>query len=222
MRKHWWLVLGLAVIAGSTRWAMSGHAFSVEVDATQPVDVEGRVGRFTLSSGGLLDGFLLEDSTEVHVASYLAKQLGHAVQRGESVRVHGLRVPGVRMVVASSVTALNTGETVVDKGEVGLEAPISGTGTPDTSEEGTVTQLLHGQSGQLNGVLFDSGVIARLPPGVPVTRPELFVVGQQISLIGDEFSTQYGTVVRIDSMGVSDNELSPVRQPGLELPAPTP
>jgi hypothetical protein len=199
------VLLGVVVVAGAT-----GRA-NAQAYPSQPVDLQGRVDRFTLSSGGLLDGFLLDDGTEVHVASYLARQLGQAVQRGETVRITGLRIPGVRVVIASFVLGQNSQKTVIDKGEarMGPSAPV--TGTPDASETGAVTQLLHGSQGQVNGALLDSGLVVRMPPNVPVGRPELFIVGQQLAVKGEEIDTEYGRVLRIDSVGASDNELSPVR-----------
>jgi hypothetical protein len=210
------LMLGVAVLTGAARRA-NAHAYP-----SQPLDLEGKIDRFTLSSGGLLDGFLLDDGTEVHVASYLAKQLGHSVRRGESVRITGLRIPGVRVVIASFILGQSSHETVIDKGASGMDAPAGTTGIPDTSGAGTVTQLLHGLQGQVNGALLDNGLIIRMPPNVPVGRPELFVVGQELAVKGTEIDTEYGRVLRIDSVGATDNELSPVVQPGLEPPLPSP
>jgi hypothetical protein len=124
------------------------------------------------------------------------------------------------VVLASSVTGENTQETVTDKGEASLSrpAPASG-GMPDASGEGTVTKLLYGLQGQVNGALLDSGLIIRMPRDVPIAQTELFAVGQHIAVSGEEFDTEYGNVIRIDSLGASDNELSPVRQIGFELPA---
>jgi hypothetical protein len=82
-----------------------------------------------------------------------------------------------------------------------------------------VTKLLYGLQGQVNGALLDSGLIIRMPRDVPIAQTELFAVGQHIAVSGEEFDTEYGNVIRIDSLGASDNELSPVRQIGFELPA---
>jgi len=199
------LLLGVAVIAGFARSA------SAQTFPSQSVDLEGKVDRFTLSSSGLLDGFLLDDGTEVHVAPYLARQLGRAIRRGESVRITGLRIPDVQVVVASFVLGENTHETVIDRGEAGTVASRPATGSSDVLEAGAVTHLLHGQKGQVDGAVLDTGLIVRLPPNALADRLDLLVVGQQISVKGVEIDTEYGRMLRIESMGASDSELSPVR-----------
>jgi hypothetical protein len=207
MRKHWWYMLAVTLAAGFAQQALA-----------ETIDLEGKVDSFTLSSAGVLDGFILDDSTEVHVSAFLSKQLGQAVQLGEPVMVHGQQVPGLRVVIASMVTGEVTLETVVDAGSKGFDESTHTAGVQATTATGTITRLLHGEQGELNGALLDNGLMVRMPPGVPITRPELFVVGLQIAVGGDEFDTEYGKVIRMFSMGDSDNELTPVRPDGLEMP----
>jgi hypothetical protein len=213
-----WLILGTTLIAGST--LVKSHAGS-----SQAADVQGQVDRFTLSCDGTVDGFLLVDGTEVHVAPSLATQIGDVLQHGEPVRVQGMQVPGVRVVTALSVTNENTQEVVIDTGEEG--SPNSPTpavaGAAEAAAEGVVMQLLHGLEGQVDGALLDDGLLVRLPPNAPLARADLFVVGRKLAVRGEAFETAHGRVIRIDRIGGSQDELGPMRQTGTEQPqAPLP
>jgi len=205
MRRLWLLCVAV----------MSWSALAIgQTFASQPVDLEGKVDRYTLSINGVLDGFLLEDGTEVLVAPYLAHQLGHAVRRGETVRITGLRLPGLRTVIASFVYGENTHESVIDRGDPGGASFPPATGTPDTLEEGLITQLLHGPEGRVNGALIDNDLIVRLPANASVEQLELLVVGQRLAVKGEEFDGEYGRVIRIEAAGPSYDEL--VAVPPLE------
>jgi hypothetical protein len=216
MRKNWWLILGMVVIAGSAQ--AKGRT-----RPSQMIDIQGQVDRFTLSSDGQVDGFLLDDGTEVHVGRYLAAQLAQAVKQGEPVRVRGVQVPGVRVVAASSVTSESTQEAISGTGEARSNFPTPAiAGTPDASGGGAVKQLLHGYRGQVDGAVLDNGLVVRLPPNAPIARADLFVVGHELAVRGEAFETASGRVIRIDSIGASDDDLSPVRQTGLEPQPPIP
>src|ERR1700722_365698 len=116
MRNDWWLLLGVVVLAGSAQANGRGG----RSQGAQGVDIRGQVDRFTLSAGGQLDGFLLDDGTEVHVAANMAAQLGHAVQQGNPVQVREVQVPGSRLVIASSVTSESTQETITNANRGGV------------------------------------------------------------------------------------------------------
>ena len=215
MRKNWWLILGMLHIAGSAQ--AKGRARPLQM-----VDIQGQLDRFTLSADGQVDGFLLEDGTEVHVGRYLATQLGQAVQQGEPVRVRGVQVSGVRVVAASSVTSEGT-EAIIGTGEAPSNpATPASAGTPDASGGGAVKQLLHGHRGEVDGAVLENGLVVRLPPNAPIARADLFVVGHELAVRGVAFDTAYGRVIRIDSIGASDDDLGPVRQTGLEPQPPLP
>src|ERR1700722_19440104 len=73
----------------------------------QPETVRGTVGRFTPCANGDLDGFLLEDGTEVHVAPYLSARLTMMLRAGDPVQVRGQKATGAAFIRADSLTALN-------------------------------------------------------------------------------------------------------------------
>jgi hypothetical protein len=84
--------------------------------SNQLLETRGTVQRFTLTPIGELDGVILTDGTEVHLPPHLTTQLASAVRIGDTVAVQGYRSPSVSLVVASSITDTNTGQTVDDNG----------------------------------------------------------------------------------------------------------
>src|SRR5262245_35265853 len=85
-------------------------------DPAQLPEIRGKVAQYTLTPRGDVDGFLLADGTEVHVAPRLSTQLVFAVRPGDAVTIHGLRARAVPMVAAASVSNDATGTTVTMSG----------------------------------------------------------------------------------------------------------
>jgi hypothetical protein len=198
-----------------TALALSAAATALGQFAGPSIQLQGKIDRFTLSPAGSPDGFFLDTGVEVHFHRYLGRQLGAALKRGELVKVQGTHLAAEHLVLASSVTDLINHETVADKGEVGL--PPSAVLPPGASgsSEGLVRALLHGSQGQVDGALLDNDVMVRLPDNVGAILPNLLVVGRNLAVQGQEVDTENGRLIRIESMGPSANELTPV-QPGAQ------
>jgi hypothetical protein len=94
-------------------------------DVQQLPETRGTVQRFTLTPRGDLDGFVLTDGTDVHLAPHLSAQLAAAVRPGDSVSVRGYRSVTVPLVVAAAVTDAATNETIVDPGAAASRLRLS-------------------------------------------------------------------------------------------------
>jgi hypothetical protein len=94
-------------------------------DIQQLPEIRGVLQRLTLTPRGDLDGFLLNDNTDVHVPPHLSMKLAAAVHPGDTVAVRGYRSAAVPLVVAAAVTNAATGQSVIDQGP-----PAPGFGPP--------------------------------------------------------------------------------------------
>lgn len=198
---------------GLTLWSARGMAEPEVLDdvPSVPATAEGRIERFTLDADGHLDGLLLDEGTEVHLPLPLAAKLRVLARRYQRVRVRGYRTNEAGFVLARQVTALADGRTLVDSGEPLPNAREVPEGALIGTASGVVKRLLHGPKGDVDGALLESGVIIRFPETVVSQTPYTFTVGQQIAVRGQEFDTQYGQLMRIEALGPSESQLSPVR-----------
>jgi hypothetical protein len=122
-------------------------------DPQQLPMLQGKVGQYSLTPRGDVDGLILEDGTEIHLPPHLGAQLVFAIKPGDRVTVHGLKARAIAMVQAMSVTNDATGATVVDNGPAGPAGPRE----PGQflSAQGHIKTQLHGPRGDLNGVLLE-------------------------------------------------------------------
>jgi hypothetical protein len=166
----------------------------------------GTVRHFTLTPSGELDGLILDDRTEVHVPPHLSTQLAAAVRVGDGVRVRGYRAWFAPVIRAASITDIATGGIVIDIGP-----PPRGFGPPRLpiatmqrlSANGRLDMWLHGPAGDVNGALLADGTILRFPPRVADQLEEYLVPGQPMRADGWGTTTAYGTVVMVETFGMT-------------------
>jgi hypothetical protein len=187
------------------------------------------VQRFTLTPIGELDGVILTDDTEVHLPPHLTTQLANAVRIGDTVAVQGYRSPSVSLVVASSITNTNTGQTVVDNGPPppGFRPPPPPPGMPapgaqQASVQGKVQRPLYGPAGDVNGALLEDGTTVRIGPREAYQVASLLTPGQILTVQGWALTTAYGKVIDAQAVGPSPNQLTQVAPPPPQGPAPPP
>jgi hypothetical protein len=184
-------------------------------DLQQLPEIRGVLQRYTLTPRGDLDGFLLNDNTDVHVPPHLSAQLAAAVRPGDTVAVRGYRSSAVPLIVAAVVANAATGQRVVDQGPpapgFGPSPPLppgfAMPGAPQTSVSGKVQASLYGPAGDLNGAALEDGTIVRMPPHIAYQSAALLTPGQTVTVQGWVLPTAYGRV--IDAQTV--NSLTPAR-----------
>jgi hypothetical protein len=143
--------------------------------------------------------------------------------------VQGYRSPSVSLVVASSITDTNTGQTVVDNGPPSpgsrLPPPPPGmpaSGAQQTSVQGKVQRPLYGPAGDVNGALLEDGTIVRIGPREAYQVASLLIPGQILAAQGWTLTTAYGRVIDAQAVGPSPNQLTqvaPAPPPGVHLRA---
>jgi hypothetical protein len=198
-------------------------------NSNQLLETRGTVQRFTLTPIGELDGLILTDDTEVHLPPHLTTQLASAVRIGDTVAVQGYRSPSVSLVVASSITDTNTGQTVVDNGPPppGFRQPPPPPGMPapgaqQASVQGKVQRPLYGPAGDVNGALLEDGTTVRIGPREAYQVASLLTPGQILTVQGWALTTSYGRVIDAQAVGLSPNQLTQGAPRPPQGPAPPP
>jgi hypothetical protein len=199
----------------------------------QPATVTGTLRQFELTPSGELEGFILDNGTEVHLPPHLTPQLTAAVRPGDQVEVRGWQSVTPGLVIGTSVAGMRSGQTVVDQGPPPpgmMPPPPPGQPAPGaqwTTVQGRVGQYLHGPKGEVNGLLLDNGTELKLPPPAAYQVSVWVQPGQTVVAQGYLLSNMFGRVMNVQAVGPSPQRLSQVgwmapRGPGKRPPPPGP
>lgn len=194
--------------------------------------LDGVIHAFTLSADGTVNGLLLDDGAEVHVARPLAQDLARAVKPGDAVHVQGWRTSTPGVVDATSVNDARTGRAVVERGappppalghaaeetpsRVGLPRP----GAREATVQGRILRPLHGPTGALDGAILGDGTELRLPPDRAPEVAKLLEPGTRVAAQGYAFRRPEGQVMAVQAIGTSPDELVPIAPAPAPAPAP--
>jgi hypothetical protein len=208
-------MLAAAVMVPLTALGLAGVALAQAdptpaptYDPAQLPVIKGKVAQYTLTPRGDVDGFLLEDGTQVHVWPYLSSQLVFAVRPGDQVTIHGLRARAIPMVAAMSVTNDASGITVTGNGpRVGWRDGVA------MEVEGRIKATLHGPRGEPDGALLEDGTIVRLSPPEAERLAAQLAPRQSIYVRGSGLATPLGRVIAAREIGPNKTQLSEVRSP---------
>ena len=200
-------VLALGVGSAALVGAQPMPPAPAGLDLAQLPETRGVVARYTLTPRGEVDGFLLQDGTQVHVPPHLSTQLVFVVKPGDAVAVRGLRALGAPMVTAVSVANAASGATVTDAGG----GPRGAGQSMDV--EGQVQATLRGARGEVNGAVLADGTILRLPPREAERFATLLQPGQTVAARGDGLTGPLGTVLAARQFGASLGQLVEVGGP---------
>lgn len=205
MKLKYALLAATLITAGASGVALAQR--SPVYDPAQLPEVKGKVAQYLLSPRGDVDGFLLADGTEVHIAPHLSTQLVFAVKPGDAVTIHGLKAKAAPLVLAASVTNDATGATVLGgpHGRHGGLAQVEATGQ--------VKAQLHSPRGDVDGVLLDNGTIIRLPPPEAQKLAALLADGQTVFVRGFGTDSPLGKVVAATALGADKDHTQPVAGP---------
>jgi hypothetical protein len=176
-------------------------------DPAQLPETKGKVAQYTLTPRGDVDGFILADGTEVHVAPFVSTQLVYAVHPGDAVTIHGLKARAVPMVAAVSVTNDASGVTVTAQ-----PMRMHGRGV-STEVTGKVKAALHTPRGDVDGVLLDDGTEVRLPPPDATKLAETLTVGHSVLVRGAGVTSPLGKLVMARQIGPDKDHLTEVKAP---------
>jgi hypothetical protein len=181
--------------AGSVAVAQNAATY----DSAQLPAIQGKVAEYSLTPRGDVDGLILADGTEVHLAPHLGTQLVYAVKPGDAVTIRGLRARAIPMVQAMSVKNDATGTIVTDNGLGGPPGPRGA--QQALTATGRIKAQLHGPQGEVNGALLEDGTIIRLPPPEAQRLASVLAPGASVTVEGDGFSGALGRVIEARAIG---------------------
>lgn len=170
----------------------------------------GTLGRFVLNPKTDIDGLLLTDGTEIHTSPHLSAQLSAALAPGAKLTVHGVKTRG-GVIVAVAIDPAK-GERIVDTGpgpkpdKHDKPHPPRKHGKPAT-HSGTIQRLLHGPKGDAHGALLDDGMVVRFAPHSAESFADLLMIDAPLSVRGESFTTEHGTVIDAQAMGNAPSTL---------------
>lgn len=215
--------LGLAQGAPPPLSAAPPAPQAAAYDPQQLPAIRGELDRLTLTARGDIDGFILKDGTEVKTAPDLSTQIASAIRPGDRVTVHGLKAVALPLVSAVSITDEIAHRTVTDSG---LSAPMMPPPPPPpprggppqprgamSETSGRVRMVLHGPQGEMNGVLLESGAILRFPPDQDAQLATVIQPRQPVIAEGTVITNALGTVVDVQQIGPSRDQLVAVGPP---------
>jgi hypothetical protein len=210
--------------------ACIGTGASAQVSAAEPLYdptqlpiFHGTVQLFTLTPRGDIDGFVLQDGTEVKTPPHLTSDLAAAVRPGDKVTIHGLKAASLALIQAMSVSNDATGAAVIDAGPTPGRTPPATPrreGDAPTEHDGSIRMVLHGPRGEINGVLLEDGTVLKLPPPEAARFTDVLARGRRITAAGIRYTMPSGSFVDLTALGPEGGPLRPIA--GVPRPGPTP
>ena len=168
----------------------------------------GSISRFVINPEGNVDGFILADGALVHFPPHMSSQLVALVQRGDAIRIAGLR-DGAGNVSAQQITNERTGQTLNDQPPP-VDAPrtppaLRGAGLVKLSVKGTVMRVTTAPRGEPDGVILKDGTIIKMPPPVAQQFMTLLRPDAVVAARGYGTRNQYGEALQATAFGTPDN-----------------
>ena len=181
--------------------------------------LSGSIAQFNYDRDAEVEGFLLKNNTLVHLPPRVAQRLGTSMHAGDTVQITGyaqISPAGMQTIEAVGVQDRTSGKS--------FSVPQPGGAAP-YSASGRIQQLNYGRDGAVDGLLFDNGTFAAIPP-FSAANPTSIRVGATIAFTGYARSTISGrTVVDVQTLTINGQPLAlgmvgPERGPGAPPPPP--
>ncbi|GIV87525.1 MAG: hypothetical protein KatS3mg055_0043 [Chloroflexus sp.] len=148
-----------------------------------PVVVTGSVTAFKYTRRGEIDGFYLNDGTEVHFPKHRAWEVTQVVAVGSSVQVDGVQRFGRRgdiHVKAQVITNLTTNARVV------IEEVVS--------VSGQIQNYTYSPSGRIDGFILSTGDVVKVPRHMSALVSSRLPIGTPVQVDGVRKIGKYGDV----------------------------
>ena len=182
-------------------------------------EVCGTFERFLINPHGDADGMILTDGTEVHFPPHMSAEVCAAIRPSEKtkVKVRGVRPRGGDLIAAIAIET-SDGKRIVDNGPPNghddKKKPHKNVPKPEREfmdAEGIVRRVLHGPKGEARGALLVDGRIIRIVPHEAERIANLLSPGNTIAVRGDGLASALGTVIEAREVGVTKDELQPLK-----------
>lgn len=174
-----------------------------QVPAAQDVPTtSGQVKQYLIAPRGEVDGLLLTDGTQIAVPPHLQTALTASVKPGDAIRIQGNRESASR-IVAQQIDDTATGAHVVDRGPDSSPPPpppADDTTLATLSAKGTVTALLSGPRGEVNGAVLDDGSVIHFAPRTGLYYADQLKIGSSVTVSGMGTQNSFGRGIDVQEL----------------------
>ncbi|GAB3591812.1 hypothetical protein [Acetobacter peroxydans] len=189
--------------------AATGNRVGTVYDLSVLPVFTGKVVQFLPSTHGGINGFILDDGTQVLVSAEQGHAFAGLVKPGDTVDIRGLKgqtLPILRAFLITSPRGRSMEDSVISMPNHSTEM-LAG---PDLVLHGPVWMPLYNMNGKLMGaVLKDHSVLYLTPP--EATRfANLLKPGQTVYAVGSGSNGGLGTAIDVREIGPSLEALTPV------------
>jgi hypothetical protein len=178
---------------------------------TAPV-VTGRIKTLLMNPNGDIDGLLLDNDTQVNFPPHLSEALLQIARIGDTVSVQGFRGYGAGALHAMIITNTSSGKSMIDQPPAPDRPPPPALAA--ITANGHVSQLLHGDMGEVNGALLHDGTIVRFPPPYGVQLQNVLQPNVQLSATGYGTQNGYGRALEATTLAINGQAAISVFGPG--------
>lgn len=170
-----------------------------ESEATNVVEVNGVVKHLLINPSGKVDGFILNDGTQICSPPHLSAQIIKTASINERVNVIGVRESD-RLITATRIMNVYTNKVVVVAGPTRQIANVRSTRSrmQQLQVKGKIKSQIFGKEGEVKGVVLSDSSIVRFGP--KVSGKAKFEVGQGIKVSGYGTKNSYGKSLEATSI----------------------
>jgi hypothetical protein len=206
--------------SSSNRLSPSRVAEKTPPSLTQSPVADGIVARYLMDPRGDVEGLLLTDGTQIHVTSRISDELVKAIKPGNHVRVHGSRKQGEVLVQPDVIVNLTDGSSFSVPLRLDLPLPPKEDRLSMTPMKagGTIQVLLHGNNGEVRGMVLSDGTQVRLPPDVSDEFRRSLRAGENVNVEGYGTENTSGRAIEALSMSADKKPLTPLDPTVRRLP----
>jgi hypothetical protein len=162
----------------------------------------GTIVQFNYNRDAMVEGFLLNDHTLVHLPPNVAGMVGPTLHANDSLEVAGYAntsANGMKTLEAQQIKDKTSGKTFT-MAQPGPAAPYSGSGR--------IQQLNYAPDGSVNGFLMENGALAELPP-FSASNPSSVKVGATVNFTGYARTSVTGrTVVDLQTLSINGQTMT--------------
>ena len=156
----------------------------------------GKVSQFLPSTHGGINGFILEDGTQVLVSAEQGHAFAGLVKPGDTVEIRGLKgqtLPILRAFLVTSPRGRSVEDSVISMPNHSTEM-LAG---PDLVLHGPVSMPLYNMSGKLTGAVLQDHSVMYLTPAEATRFADLLKPGQTVYAVGSGSNGGLGVAVEI-------------------------
>lgn len=202
------LMIFIALMIFTTACATTGSSRTTghHLGQNAPAETTGVVMRFLTTPVGEVDGFILEDETQVRFPVEMSTSVTNSLAIGDAVTVKGYETTENSMWAEKIITPKNANELVMqDEAKGKAAAPKKKReqafrSLQSMTVSGEIDTLLHEPtSGEVSGFLLTEGSIVRLPPDIR-TPMHAYDVGQYVEVMGYGSQNKFGKTVEASTV----------------------